>query len=240
MHISGSASEKAGRKGFTLVELLMAMMVFGLVMAAVFASYRSQQRSQTAQEAVVDMQQNIRAAMLVMAQEIREAGCDPTERSGAGIVMAQANLFQFTKDIAGDPNLRNSPDGRVTGPNENISFGFSPANDTGGTGVIPDGGAAGLGRNTGSGLQPIAENIAAIEFRYLLRDGTLTTNPDPMQLPQIVGVQISLLARAGRIDPDYTDLQTYTTAAGTVWGPYNDHFRRKLDIITIHLRNKFF
>ena len=218
----------------------MAMMVFGLIMAAVFASYRSQQRSQTAQEAVADMQQNIRAAMLIMAKDIREACCDPTEQSGAGIITAKANVFQFTRDIAGgNPDLPNESNGKITGPNENVAFGFSPTIDSNDTGLIPNGGAANLGRNTGAGFQPIAENIAAIEFRYLLRDGTFSTAPDATQIPNIVGVQISLLARAGRMDPDYTNSQGFTTAAGTAWGPFNDHFRRKLDIITVHLRNTF-
>jgi len=239
MNIFGLALRADWRKGFTLIELLMAMMIFALVMSAVFAAYRSQQRSQTAQEALVEMQQNIRAAMLVMTQDIREAGCDPTGQAGAGIIKATAGVFQFTKDTAGDPNLPNSANGRVTDPNENITFGFSPANDPERTGVIVNGGAANLGRNTGGGFQPIAENLGAIEFRYLLQDGTFTTNPDVSQIPGIVGVQISLLARVGKADPDYTSAQSFTTAAGTIWGPFADHFRRKLDIVTVHLRNKF-
>ncbi len=226
------------QKGFTLVELMMVMLIFGLIMSGVFTVYRSQQRSQTTQEAVADLQQNLRAAVVIMSQDIREAGCDPTGLSGAGIMVATPGVLQFTRDIGGDAVNPNQANGSVTDPNENVTYGFAPADDADRNG-IPDAGIAALGRDTGGGFQPIAENIAAIQFSYMIDDGTVTTTPNGAQLRHIVRVQVSVLARAGRADPDYTDARTYTTAAGTVWGPFPDNFRRKLEIITIQIRNKF-
>jgi type IV pilus assembly protein PilW len=239
MTLGKTAHRSNSQKGFTLVELMMSVLIFGLVMAGVFTAYRSQQRSQTAQEAVADMQQNIRAAMVMMSQDIREAGCDPTSLSGAGVVVATPGLFQFTRDIAGDPVNPNQANGSLADPNENVTYGFSVANDAGRDGIA-DAGVAELGRDTGGGFQPIAENISAIEFNYMLDDGvTITTTPNGAQLAHIARVQVSVLARAGRADPDHTDSRTYTTAAGTVWGPFPDNFRRKIETITIQIRNKF-
>lgn len=241
MILRGLADLDKRQKGFTLVELMMAILIFGLVMAAVFTSYRSQQRNQTAQEAVADMQQNIRAAMLIMTQDIREAGCDPLGTSGAGVLVATPGVLQFTRDIAGNTINPNQANGSVADPNENVTYGFSIANDADRNGIA-DAGSAELGRDTGAGFQPIAENIVAIEFRYMMDDGTATTTPSGAQLGHIVRIQISLLARAGRADPDYTDNKTYTTADGTVWGGpagFMDNFRRKLEIVTIQIRNKF-
>ncbi|UCF72314.1 MAG: prepilin-type N-terminal cleavage/methylation domain-containing protein, partial [Deltaproteobacteria bacterium] len=63
------------RKAFTLAELLVAMVVVGVVMAAIVSTYYSQQKSYVAQEQVAAMQQNLRAAMFYMEREIRMAGC---------------------------------------------------------------------------------------------------------------------------------------------------------------------
>ncbi|MGD9662582.1 MAG: hypothetical protein AB7U63_15045 [Porticoccaceae bacterium] len=53
-------------------------------------------------------------------------------------------------------------------------------------------------------------------------------------------MQISLLARADRPDTQFTNTETYTTASGAVWGPYNDNFRRRFQIITVQCRNMEF
>ena len=60
-------------KGFTLVELLVAVFVAGIVMTAVYSAYSSQQKSYTVQEQMAEMQQNLRSAMFMMTREIRMA-----------------------------------------------------------------------------------------------------------------------------------------------------------------------
>ncbi len=51
------------KKGFTLVELLVAMAISTMVMAAIYSTYHVQLRSHITQQTVVEMQQNARAAM---------------------------------------------------------------------------------------------------------------------------------------------------------------------------------
>ncbi|MBW1793384.1 MAG: PilW family protein [Deltaproteobacteria bacterium] len=153
-------------KGFTLIELLIAMAVSSIVMALIISAFGSQQKAHVTQQQVVDMQQNIRAAMYLMESEIRMAGCDPTGNAGAGIQTAGPNSIGFTMDIDGNAD--------TTGANENITFGFSAANDADGDGTADAGvgGAAPLGRDTadGSGFMRMAEDIHAIGFAYAYDD----------------------------------------------------------------------
>jgi type IV pilus assembly protein PilW len=75
-------------KGFTLPELMIAMAVGSIIMAVIYSTYQAQQKSYTTQHLGVEMQQNIRAAMSLMKREIRMAGYDPEETSGADILSA--------------------------------------------------------------------------------------------------------------------------------------------------------
>ncbi len=232
--------------GFTLIEIMIAMLISVVVIAGIYSAYSNQLESYTAQEQVAVMQQNIRSAMMVMTRDIREAGCDPTESANAGIITATMGQIQFTRDIAGDPTAPNNGDGALDDTNENITFGFSTALDVDGNG-ISDGGTPGadwsvagnFGRdtNTGGGFQPISENVDAVEFNYILSDGTSSTAPSPSIINNIRAVQVSMLVRSQRVDTKYMNTNSYTTASGTVWGPFNDNFRRRFAATTIQCRN---
>ena len=52
--------------GFTLVELLVAMVISLVVMGGIYSTYHSQQKSYLVQEQVAAMQQNLRSAMYNM------------------------------------------------------------------------------------------------------------------------------------------------------------------------------
>jgi len=61
-------------KGVTLVELMIALMMSGILIAALYRTFIGQQRTYTVQEQVVDMQQNVRVSIHRMMSEIRMAG----------------------------------------------------------------------------------------------------------------------------------------------------------------------
>jgi prepilin-type N-terminal cleavage/methylation domain-containing protein len=61
-------------KGITLIELLVSLAIAGILVAGVYRTFMGQQRTYTAQEQVVDMQQNVRAGINRMMREIRMAG----------------------------------------------------------------------------------------------------------------------------------------------------------------------
>ena len=247
-----AAQRGLGKAGFTLVEMLLAVTISGILVAAIYTAYVIQQKSYVVQEQVAETQENLRAAMFRLLSEIRQAGCDPTGHAGAGILQATATSFRFTADIGGDPVNPNMADGIISA-NEDVTFGMSAADDANGNGIADNGGAdwsspGHLGRATGGGaLQPVAELIDALEFNYILADGTATNgsgvvsatqnNAPIANLRDIRAVQVSLLARGARPDPKFVSNATYATASGVVWAPPNDHFRRRFVIVTIQIRN---
>jgi len=231
-------------KGFTLIEILITMAITGIVSAAIFTAFQSQQKSYVVQESVAAMQQNLRAGMDMMVWEIRMAGYDPTRDAGAKIEKAESDLIYFTKDDNNDANDKKNSDGDLNDSSEHIVFDLY---DSSGIRV--------LGRTASSSViditenptghfeakdhQPLAENIDALEFYYTLADGTQVpipsgSVPDPTL---IRSVQITLLARVDRTDQKFVNTRTYTTPGGQTWGPYNDNFRRRLLTTTVKCRN---
>jgi type IV pilus assembly protein PilW len=61
-------------KGITLIELLVALVISGILVAAIYRTFLGQQKTYTVQEQVVDMQQNVRALINRMMREVRMAG----------------------------------------------------------------------------------------------------------------------------------------------------------------------
>ena len=61
-------------KGVTLIELLIALVISSILIAALYRVFISQQKTYTVQEQVTDMQQNARVGINRMMSEIRMAG----------------------------------------------------------------------------------------------------------------------------------------------------------------------
>lgn len=57
-------------KGFSLLELLMALALASMVMAGIYSTYLNQQKSYSVQEQVAAAQQSLRAAIFIMGREI--------------------------------------------------------------------------------------------------------------------------------------------------------------------------
>jgi len=175
-------------QGFTLVELLVAMAVSLLAMGAIYSTFLSQFKSYQVQEEIAAMQQNIRAAMYHMQRDIRMAGYDPTGDAGAAIEIANVAELQFKIDENGDGNFTGTSP--ANDPNEQIRYALT--NDANGDGIA-DGSPCNLGRKIWSGgLQPVAENIDALNFVYLDAAGNPTAT-----LADIRSVEITIAARTG-------------------------------------------
>jgi type IV pilus assembly protein PilW len=209
--------------GFTLIELLVAMVLSVIIMAGIYSTYYSQQKSYLVQEQVSAMQQNLRAALFYMEREIRQAGCDPTRKAGAGIITANVNTISFSEDADGDESL--------------TSITYSLYTDADGIQK--------LGRNTGAGTIPVADNIDVIDFVYLDKDGTDLDEGggsviSPAGIAKIRSVQVTVVARTGIEDRTYTDTTDYYNQHDLVnplLAAQNDHFRRKLLSTNIKFRN---
>ena len=219
--------KKNARDGYTLLEVLIATAIMGVVMGSIYTSFHSQDKSYVTQAEVSTMQQNLRGGMSLMMKEIRMAGCDPTGEASAGIIRANPNRISFSLDIRGE-NTNDPPDGDTSDPNERITYALYDSNR--------DGVNDTLGRRTGGGRnRPAAENMDALNFVYLDEDGTPTN-----VLSEIRSIEITLLARTARGDPTYWNNTVYANQRGTVIYAANDHFRRKMLTANIKCRNMWF
>jgi type IV pilus assembly protein PilW len=72
-------------KGVTLIELLIALVISSILIAAIYRVLINQQKSYVVQEQVVDMQQNIRVSISRMMSEIRMAGFGNVEAVLEGV-----------------------------------------------------------------------------------------------------------------------------------------------------------
>ena len=243
-------------QGFTLVELMISLAMTGIIVAAVYSTYTFLQRTYTAQDRVVEAQQNIRAASLTLVQEIRMAGFDPLETSNAAIEKAYSDALYFTVDRNEDGNLN------LGGDDEDEFIAFDLYTNAVGNSVLGlvrtniavnlTENPVGSGHFEATGHQPIAEHIEAIEFLYTLGDNTTPTAIPPggftsTQLANIRSITISILARAAQRDAKFINSTVYTPSSGTVWDlngavagtgqPTNDNYRRRLLITTVQCRN---
>jgi type IV pilus assembly protein PilW len=220
--------KRLNRQGFTLVELLVAMGISAVVMAGVYTVYSSQQKSYAAQEQMAAMQQNLRAAIYFMEREIRMAAYDPTRDAAADIQTAGFNTINFTLDITNTAGTGN-PDGLLDGPNENITYDLDD-NDGDGDNDLERNGSL------------IAENIDALDFVYLNAVGTPLDDDGSgnvvASIPLIRSIQITIVAKADREDPGYTDTNAYFNQADLeILSAQNDGFRRKRLTTEVKCRN---
>ncbi len=210
--------------GFTLIELMVAMVIGSILMLAVVSAYQIQVRSKNTQEAITDMTSSARAALEIMIHELSTAGCDPDSTAGAGIVNAAANNLSFTMDIGNTAGTSFQPDGLLDGPNEQVRYAITAGGD--------------LGRATGAGLlQPLARNVDALDFVYLDANGIVTA-----AVANIRSIQITILARSGGAASGFTarrvDNTVYTNQQGTVlFAAPGDSFLRLLLTTTVNCRN---
>ncbi|MGB6377547.1 MAG: prepilin-type N-terminal cleavage/methylation domain-containing protein [Syntrophobacteria bacterium] len=231
--------------GFTLVELLVAMAITAVVMAAVYTLYKTQQESYIAQDQVVEMQQNVRASLYQMARDMRMAGFNPQRAPNVGGFVTQ---------------LPDDGGGTTTTNSTNIAFTI----DQDSNGVIDidanteqiayrlDNATSALQkfRVSDDTWQTVADNISAVDFVYLDLNGTDITasviaNPTAQyattNLPfidSIRSIEMSIVARTGRIDTSFPGTPAYFNQQGTeILAVQADHYRKRLITTTIFCRN---
>ena len=209
------------QKGFSLLELMVAMAIASVLMAGIYTFYQNQLKTHITQQEMVDMQQDARAAMYMMTREIRMAGYDPQYISGATIRTANDAAIAFDSD--------ENADGEI---DSDECFYYGLDNDT----LVRGGWNTPLAP-VPENLSQVALNIDALNFVYLDNAGDTTSD-----LPSIRSVQITLVARSGDAVPALmrkrTDSTTYTNQQGTVILPApNDNFRRIRLTTAVKVRN---
>jgi len=64
------------QKGVTLIELLVALVICGIVIGAIYRLFIVQTRAYTVQDQVVEVQQSVRSAMEILLRDLRMTGYD--------------------------------------------------------------------------------------------------------------------------------------------------------------------
>jgi type IV pilus assembly protein PilW len=174
-------------QGFTIIELLIGLLLSIMVMIGIWNTFHFQQQSYALQRQKVAMEQNLRAGMQLMEQEIRMAGCDPTGLTNAGFETALPDAVRFTMDINNDADT-GLYDGDVADSNEDITYTVYTDAD----------GIQKLGRISQAGgvTQPVAEHIKEVLFEYLDSNGNATA-----AVAQIRAVRITLTAQTANTNP---------------------------------------
>jgi len=252
-------------KGFTLVELMVAVALTGLAVIGIYRAYVSFSQGADAQEQMLELQQNLRIGIYVLEADIRRAGMNEEEDENAGFVVATSNRVQFTMDLTGgeldgfDNDNDGGEDGLDPGLDENL-YGDGDLLDAGEflhyQRLDPDAdGIFGLYRNDenanpgGDGIE-IITNISALDFVYLDEDGAVldfalagATAPvagslDTGQMNRIRAVQVSLVIQTTNEDYRYTNREPYENLQATeIYRAPGDNLRRRMLNKQIKIRN---
>ena len=153
-------SNNTNQKGFTLIELMVAMAIASVLMAGIYTFYHNQLKTHITQQEMVDMQQDARAAMYMMTREIRMAGYDPQYISGATIRTANDEAIAFDSDE--NRNGAIETDERFYYALNNGSLERGGWNNP--SSPVPD------------ALNPVALNVDALNFVYLDNAGWACCN----------------------------------------------------------------
>jgi len=214
-------------KGFSLIELIIAMAISTTVLSGIVALFHKQVVSHNTERLMVSMQQNVRAAASFMERDIRMARYDPSGISGAAIIVANESQLRYQID--------QNENGTID-VGETISYALNGDDLVRGN-VLPFAPA----------LAPVvARNIDALNFDYFDADGNnisdKSVTPWVVPLNQIASIQVSIVARAGNTIPvgftRVTDVTQYRNRSGDIiFGPANDVFRRMQVTTDIDCRN---
>jgi prepilin-type N-terminal cleavage/methylation domain-containing protein len=104
----------ARRAGFTLVELLLAMTLTGVLGVAAVRLFVAQHQAFVRQGEGIRRTQNARAGFDLMTREMRNAGYDPRGTAAAGVTTWSAEAFGWTADL--------DADGTADGDGERVEY----------------------------------------------------------------------------------------------------------------------
>ena len=234
--------------GYTLIELLVGLVLGALTMVWVYQIFASQQQLHLMQQRTVQLQQNLRATLQRMAEEIRMAAYDPKATGAFGFLhqpdpgdpdygrATATAAIAFTTDADGNGTLDNSD-------LEQVGFRLNVAQDgsalAGTAGKTPDH----VLRKFSCGAvswQPFAQDIETVRFVYFDHAGTIVPEADlPGRLNEIRGVQISLVGRQTKQEKNYSNRHVYRDPQGDIlYAAPGDHLRRQMVTSTVTCRNR--
>jgi len=180
-------------KGITLIELLVALVICGVVIAGIYRVFVAQSRAYTVQDQVVEVQQGIRSAMEILIRDLRMAGFDS---DGTTSKISIANPI-FPADNSVIVNYEYDDTHRYE-----VTYSLVNGNLTRQLTIFPD-----VGPSTTT-TDPLLENVDALNFEYGVDtndDGAMDGNwvsAGAIGAGKVVAVRVVLTAKPDQTNPD--------------------------------------
>lgn len=156
------------RSGFTLIEVMIALLVALIVIGAVYSVYLVQQRHFGDQQALQKTRQNLRGALLVIENEVRMIGYDPQDSGRFGLVDVRRYdpVHKDELDIMGPPVLFYTLDSDENGSLDMRKGSRNREHPKLRISDVHQDGRVCLTRDNGAGRWPVAEDVVNIGFAY--------------------------------------------------------------------------
>ena len=206
-------------KGITLIELLVALVICGVVIAGIYRVFIAQSKAYTVQDQVVEVQQGIRSAMEILLRDLRMAGFDSDNVSSK---ISIANPI-FPADHSVIVNFEYDDTHRYE-----VTYSLVNGNLTRQLTIFPD-----VGPST-TATDPILEHVQALNFSYGVdenNDGAMDDRdlnglidendwvPAATVIAgnlKVVSVRVVLTANPDQTNPDVKNWVSPRTLASTV------------------------
>jgi prepilin-type N-terminal cleavage/methylation domain-containing protein len=187
------------QKGVTLIELLVALVIAGLIIGGVYRVFVAQNRAYTVQDQVVEVQQGIRGAMETLLRDLRMTGFDD----------AQTPDVKITNPVVpGDHSLtvRYERDGTQ----REVSYWIDETSRL-------------MRQETQNGTsttEPLLENVDALNFSYGIDDDGFGNQDKAVDTwensaanatgKKVLAVRVDLTARAVQVNQDLQNVSPRT------------------------------
>lgn len=203
------------QRGFSLIELMVAIAIVAIVIVALSATFERSGRLYTTQNVSSALQEEVRAAVEIMARELRMAGYNPQKTSDF-----RMNKFDFRTTsirVHQDLNENGALDTSGFPSCERLSFRYSSGTQT--LQMICGEGTASQDAQVLIGVGPTANSdtrVTVLDFDYRDASDNSTTFPEDIR-----GVVITLVAQApagrdGMIERSYSSRVEFRNAAPNV------------------------
>ena len=199
-------------KGFTIIELVIAMAILGVLTAGIFTLYNSQHRVTHIEADVVDVQQNLRMSLESVSKDIRMAGFALTNganpvavagnNTGLGssdtMTINAAGTFAVATRLDADLSAAVTAGTPLTGdaapdtfPNT-VQYCLGPDASCASAVACPAGSCLmRIVNGSANANSIVATNIQDMQLSYVLDDGTTTAAPADLSAVRDILVTVS-------------------------------------------------